>query len=292
MKYLVTLLLFCSISLGFAQNNDSPYLSVSTKNAVIPLKSSKTEVEISGTIAHVKLIQVYQNKGESPIEAKYVFPLSTQAAVHKMQMTIGNRIINAKIFEKQEAQKVYETAVKQGKRAAKLDQHRPNVFQMDVGNIMPSDEITIAIYYTELLVPINGTYQFVAPAVVGPRFTGENKQSEDTFNTPYTSKGLASTFDYDIKVSLNAGMIIQNINSSSHQVNINYPDPKTAEVFLSKSNKNPGNRDFILNYNLVYCYMNMAMRTSLRYKWNQQTKLILKIFHLENTFLLLMFRGQ
>ena len=250
MKYLVTLLLFCSISLGFAQNNDSPYLSVSTKNAVIPLKSSKTEVEISGTIAHVKLIQVYQNKGESPIEAKYVFPLSTQAAVHKMQMTIGNRIINAKIFEKQEAQKVYETAVKQGKRAAKLDQHRPNVFQMDVGNIMPSDEITIAIYYTELLVPINGTYQFVAPAVVGPRFTGENKQSEDTFNTPYTPKGSASIFNYDVKVSLNAGMIIQNINSSSHQVNINYPDPKTAEVFLSKSNKNPGNRDFILNYNL------------------------------------------
>ena len=202
MKYLVTLLLFCSISLGFAQNSDSPYLSVSTKDALIPLKSSKTEVEISGTIAHVKLTQVYQNKGESPIEAKYVFPLSTQAAVHKMQMTIGNRIINAKIFEKQESQKVYETAVKEGKRAAKLDQHRPNVFQMNVGNIMPNDEITIAIYYTELLVPINSTYQFVAPAVVGPRFTGESEHSEAVFNSPYTSKGSASTFYYDIKVSL------------------------------------------------------------------------------------------
>ncbi|MCX7549631.1 VIT and vWA domain-containing protein [Xanthomarina sp. F2636L] len=250
MKYLAILLLFCSISVGFAQKSDSPYLSVSTKDAVIPLKSSQTEVEISGTIAHVKLTQVYQNKGNVPLEATYVFPLSTQAAVHDMQMKIGERIINAKIFEKQEAKKVYETAVKKGQRAAKLDQHRPNVFQMNVGNIMAGDQITITIYYTELLVPLNGTYQFVAPAVVGPRFTGESEQIEKAFNMPYTLKGEAETFEYDIKVSLQAGMIIQNINSTSHQVNIKYTNTKTADIFLSKSNINPGNRDFILNYNL------------------------------------------
>ncbi|KAG1652289.1 hypothetical protein GQR58_026381 [Nymphon striatum] len=51
-------------------------------------------------------------------------------------------------------------------------------------------------------------------------------------------------------VTLNAGMIIKNITSSSHKVNVNYPDVKTAEIFLSNSNENPSNRDFILNYNL------------------------------------------
>lgn len=250
MKYLITLLLFCFISLSFAQKTDSPYLLVSTKEAVIPLKSSKTVVDISGSIAHVKVTQVYQNKGKNPIEAKYVFPLSTQAAVHKMQMIIGNRIINAKIFEKKEAEKVYSKALREGKRAAKLDQNRPNVFQMNVGNIMPEDQIAIDIYYTEMLNPINGSYQFVAPAVVGPRFTKESTGKEEAFNMPYTPKGTTDTFDYNIKVRLNAGMLIKNINSSSHQVNINYSNTKTAEIFLSKSNENPSNRDFILNYNL------------------------------------------
>jgi Ca-activated chloride channel family protein len=235
---------------GFGQDNGSPYLSVNTADAVIPLKASKTEVQISGTIAHVRVTQVYQNLGKHPIEAKYVFPLSTQAAVHKMQMTIGDRIVNAKIFERQEAEKVYDTALKQGKRAAKLDQDRPNVFQMNVGNIIPNDEIAIDIYYTEMLVPVNGEYQFVAPAVVGPRFTGESANSEASFNMPYTAKGTIDTFDFDMTVTLNAGMIIQNIGSSSHKINVNYPDVKTAEVFLSKSNENPSNRDFILNYNL------------------------------------------
>ncbi len=250
MKYLITFLLICSLSLGFAQKSDSPYLLVSTKDAVIPLKSSKTVVDISGTIAHVQVTQVYQNKGTIPIEAKYVFPLSTQAAVHKMQMTIGDRVINAKIFEKQKAQKVYVKALSEGKRAAKLDQSRPNVFQMNVGNIMPGDEIAIDIYYTEMLVPISGAYQFVAPAVVGPRFIGESTGSQQVFNTPYTTKGTSDTFDYDIKVTLNSSIMIQNINSSSHQVNVTYPNTKTASIFLSKSNENAGNRDFILNYSL------------------------------------------
>ena len=250
MKLLYSILLCLTFFTGFAQDDNSPYLLVSTENALIPLKSSKTAVNISGTIAHVQVTQVYQNKGAQPIEARYVFPLSTQAAVHKMQMTIGNRIVNAKIFEKQEAQKVYETALNEGKRAAKLDQDRPNVFKMNVGNIMPGDEIAIDIYYTEILIPVNGEYQFVAPALVGPRFTGESSNNEDSFNMPYTVKGIADSFDFDITVTLNAGMIIQNINSKTHQVNVNYPNAKTAEVFLSEGNENPSNRDFILDYNL------------------------------------------
>ena len=250
MKLLYTILLCFTFFIGFSQDDNSPYLLVANENAVIPLKSSKTVVEISGTIALVRVSQVYQNKGAEPIEAKYVFPLSTQAAVHKMQMAIGNRIVNAKIFERQEAQKVYETALNEGKRAAKLDQDRPNVFQMNVGNIMAGDKIAIDIYYTEILVPVNGEYQFVAPAVVGPRFTGESSKNEDSFNMPYTAKGISDSFDFDITVNLNAGMIIQNIYSSSHDVTVNHPNAKIAEVFLSEENENPSNRDFILNYNL------------------------------------------
>lgn len=249
-----TLLFLCSIlitaSIFAQQKNNSPYLEVLSKNANIPLKESKVKVEISGTIAHVKLSQVYQNNGSTAIEAKYVFPLSTQAAVHDMKMRIGERIVNAKIFEKQQAEKVYNEAVKEGKRAAKLDESRPNVFQMKVGNIMPGDEITIDIYYTEMLEPVNGEYQFVAPSVVGPRFTGESTSAEEVFQTPYTKKGIADTFNFNMQVTINAGMMIQNVNSTSHKINVNYLDDCTANIYLSKSNVNPSNRDFILNYNL------------------------------------------
>lgn len=246
-------LIFCLICLNFglfAQKTESPYLELLSPNAIIPLKETRTEVHIAGTIAHVHLSQIYHNSGAEAIEARYVFPLSTQAAVHKMAMTIGDRTIHARIYEKQEAQQVYQKAVSEGKRAAKLDQERPNVFQMNVGNIMPGDEISIDLYYTELLSPESATYQFVLPGVVGPRYTGENQSGETTFHNPHTPKDAPDTYHFDLSVTINAGMIIQQVSSVSHRLRIHYPDPKTAEISLAEGEKNPANRDFILNYQL------------------------------------------
>ncbi|MBL4662191.1 MAG: VWA domain-containing protein, partial [Flavobacteriaceae bacterium] len=151
---------------------------------------------------------------------------------------------------KQQAEKIYTTAIRNGKRAAKLDQTRPNVFQMKVGNILPGDEITIDIYYTEMLLPSNGEYQFVAPGVVGPRFTGEQTSNDTSFNNPHTKKGISDTFLFDLELSLNTGITIQNIHSASHKINVDYSSDTNATVFLSKSNHNPANRDFILNFSL------------------------------------------
>lgn len=247
--FCIFLLLLISVS-SFAQKTESPYLEILTPNAVIPLKSTKANVKISGNIAHVHIAQTYQNTGNTPIEAKYLFPLSTQAAVHKMQMTIGNRTINAQIFEKQEAQRVYDKALKEGKRAAKLDQQRPNVFQMNVGNILKSDLVTIDIYYTEMLVPLAGSYEFVFPGVVGPRYTGEQTSGETTFSQPYTKKGVADTFDYDINVQINSGIPIADVSSNTHDIKVHYPITRKAEVSLTSANQNPSNRDFILKYSM------------------------------------------
>ena len=57
----------------------------------------------------------------------------------------------------------------EGKSASLLEQQRPNVFQMNVANIMPGDVIEVELFYTELLVPEEATYELVLPTVVGPR---------------------------------------------------------------------------------------------------------------------------
>lgn len=86
-------------------------------------------------------------------------------------MQIGNEVITAKIKEKQEAKQEYEQAKSEGKSASLLEEQRPNVFTMDVANVMPGDTIRIELHYTELIVPSEGTYQFVFPTVAGPRYS-------------------------------------------------------------------------------------------------------------------------
>ena len=138
----------------------------------LPLKSSAAKVSIDGTIARVRLTQKYANSGSVPIEAIYVFPASTHAAVHGMTLTTGGRVIAARVKESVKAKAEYETAKAEKKTAALLEEHRPNVFQMSVANLLPGDDIDVEIEWTETIPAVDSTYEFVFPTVVGPRYTG------------------------------------------------------------------------------------------------------------------------
>ena len=102
-----------------AQENDEPDKTLSPYFVVVsehpdtdglPLKSTSVKTDIVGSIADVKVSQVYVNTGKHAIEAIYTFPMSTRAAVYAMQMRIGDRRVTAKIEEKKKARADYEQA--------------------------------------------------------------------------------------------------------------------------------------------------------------------------------------
>jgi len=70
-----------------------------------------------------------------------------------MTMKVGTRTIEAVIKERQQARADYEQARSQGRTASLLEQQRPNVFQMNVANILPATRSNVTLRYTELLVP-------------------------------------------------------------------------------------------------------------------------------------------
>lgn len=135
-----------------------------------PLKSTEVVTNISGMIAETYVTQTYVNEGDTPINANYVFPTSSTVTVHGMTMVIGNERITAQIKEKEEAKVEYEEAKSEGKSASLMEQKRPNVFTMDVANIMPGDTVNIELHYTELITPKENTYEYIFPTVVGPRY--------------------------------------------------------------------------------------------------------------------------
>jgi Ca-activated chloride channel family protein len=235
----------------------SPYFYIPSEdsdNERLPLKSTSAEVSIAGVIADLTVIQEYKNEGKKPIEAIYVFPASTRAAVYSMVMTIGDRVVLARIEQKEKARQDYEEAKKNGQSASLLEQERPNVFMMNVANIMPGDLIKVEMKYTEVLIPEERIYQFVFPTVVGPRYSGGNNDlasADDGWNAnPYTLSGVKPLYSFDIQVTLHAGMAIKDLRCTSHQTTISYIDKSTATVDLASSEISGGNRDFILQYRL------------------------------------------
>ncbi|MEN6587686.1 MAG: VIT domain-containing protein, partial [Sulfuricella sp.] len=203
----------------------APYFFIDSSDPSVdrlPLKSTDVEVKIAGVIADVKVTQRYKNEGTRPIEARYVFPASTRAAVYGMRMRVGRRLVEAQIREKQQARAEYEAAKKEGKSASLLEQQRPNVFQMNVANIMPGDDIAVELNYTETLVPTEGKYQFVFPTVVGPRYNGSPTSGsgvkEQWVAQPTQHAGEAPKSAFGMNLAIDSPIPVKEVSSSSHTI--------------------------------------------------------------------------
>ena len=235
----------------------SPYFVVlgeDTETDALPLKSTQAEVKIAGKVADVTVTQIYKNQGKKTLEAIYVFPGGTRAAVHALRMTVGDRIIEAQVMERQKARQTYEDAKKAGQTTSLLEQQRPNVFQMNVANILPGDEVKVELKYLELLQAEDQVYEFVYPTVVGPRYSNMAKEgapdTEKWVENPYLHQGQAPPYTFGISVEVRGGLPLAKLSSPSHEVNIKYTNPQVAQVTL-KDEKTGGNRDFVLRYALA-----------------------------------------
>ena len=235
----------------------SPYFFVKGDPEVdrLPLKDTRVEIAVSGVIADVKVVQTYSNEGSRPINATYVFPASTRAAVYSMRMRIGDQVIAARVKEREAAKQEFDAARKEGKSASLLEQDRPNVFSMSLANIMPRDQIEIELRYTELLVPTNGVYEVVYPTVVGPRYSSQQESSapgkDRWVKSPYTRQGERPSSTLRISTRISAGLPIQELSCQSHQIVPQWLTPTVAQLTLDDANPFQGNRDFVLRYRLA-----------------------------------------
>jgi len=233
---------------------ESPYFYVKSDDPTLdalPLKGTQVDVKISGVIADVVVTQHYRNLGQRPIEAKYVFPGSTRAAVHAMNVRVGDRLISAQIREKQRARMEYDSAKREGKTTALLEQERPNVFSMNVANILPGDDVRVELQYTELIAPDAGQYRFVFPSVVGPRY---RSPSASLANGPLSAtvhlpEGVKSETAFDLSVQLHAPLPVAEVVSHTHKLEAQGVGTDKVTLALADDGMRDS-RDFILEYRL------------------------------------------
>ncbi|HKQ76336.1 MAG TPA: TonB family protein [Blastocatellia bacterium] len=251
--------------------------------AECPLKHTDVKADVSGSLARVTVTQEFHNPFKEKIEAVYVFPLPQSAAVDDMTMVVGDRTVKGKIKRREEARAIYDAAREAGQAASLLDQERPNIFTQSVANIAPGAEVKITISYVEFLKYEEGTYEFVFPMVVGPRYIPGQPISEqasptggpngggwapDTSQVPDASritpqvapKGSRVGHDISIEVKLDTGVPIDDLKSTLHEVDVARPDNRRAVVQLKNQTTIP-NKDFILKFDVAGKKISDAMMT-------------------------------
>ena len=231
-----------------------------------PTVETEVAIQVTGIVARTRVSQVFHNPGKEFVEGVYVFPLPPQAAVDHLWLRIGTRVIEGQIEEKGAARRTYETAKREGRKAALVEQQRPNLFTNSVAHIGPGEQVRVTIEYQQTLAYSNGEYRLRFPLAITPRYIPmahealpdepkapeaiAAKAAEDAATAllqpayhPLDTGRMANPVD--IAVVIDAGVALAGVESSYHEALIEKQVGHRVAVFLTKEQEE-ADRDFEL----------------------------------------------
>ena len=201
------------------EKNDRADLLLKTSTpgvyVVSPAVKSEVSMTVSGPIVRTSVKQTFHNTTGRCVEGMYVYPLPEMSAVDTLKMTIGSRVIVGEIHEREQARQEFEKAKSEGRKAALVEQQRPNVFTTSVSSVMPDEEVVIEIAYQEMAHFENGEYRLRFPMVVAPRYsplrTFATSVAAKMPGTPSSASNAGGTVS--LSVDLQPGYSVRNIRS-------------------------------------------------------------------------------
>nr|WP_255775513.1 marine proteobacterial sortase target protein [Microbulbifer sediminum] len=236
--------------------------------------NSRAVLRVRGLLAEVELEQAFENTTGSWQEAVYVFPLPAQAAVNRLEIRLGERRIVGKIRERQQARRIYREARAAGKRAALLEQQRPNLFTSQVANIAPGEKVHVTVRF---LMPVgfdSGSFSLRLPTTLTPRYIpGRVDAADETvqalrldgngwalptdqvpdahkispFMQPAAELTASGSHRIAIEVDLEGGLPLADIHSPYHDIDFKQAGGGTYAVSL-RGGDAVMDRDFVLRW--------------------------------------------
>jgi Ca-activated chloride channel family protein len=223
--------------------------------------ATKVSIQVTGILARTQVRQSFVNPSRDYQEGIYVFPLPPRAAVDTLKVIIGDRVIVGEIRTKQKARAAYQAAKAAGKKAALVEQARPDVFTTSVANIGPGEKVVVVIEYQERLSWRDGKFALRFPLTVSTRHDpGHQKASGDLAPIPEAPRVDSSEEGPTVAldVELDAGFLLSRVECTSHKLKIERPGPTKRRISLAES-RVPADRDFVLTWEVVETEAPQAM---------------------------------
>ncbi len=199
------------------------------------LEHTAFDVDIAGGLALVEVTQIYSNPFTDTVDASYVFPLPSDAAVHDLQLVCGERVLSSVVMEREEARQAYETARKEGRKAALLEQQRPNLFTQHVGGLCPGETVEVVLRYLEPVHEADGRASLTLPTTVGPRFDPLGAVEAQPPFVPSDRDGRS----LDVHFLVREGVPLDGLWSDTHDLDILFESSEEAEVQLADADAIP-----------------------------------------------------
>jgi len=182
------------------------------------------QLDITGLVARVEITQRFTNHGTEWSEGVYRFPLPDDAAVDRLRIKVGERVLEGEIQVKEDARQTYEAARDAGQTATIVEQQRRNQFETRLANIGPGEVVEIRIGFLHNVSYSNFSYHLRLPMTFTPRFEpgrqAENRHS-DGAPQPYLLPAMLSNGHHlKLHATLVSAAELTAIESRYHDVDI------------------------------------------------------------------------
>jgi Ca-activated chloride channel family protein len=214
----------------------------------VPLNKVDVRGTLTGRGARVKVTQVFENREPGSIEAVYKFPLPENSTVCRFKTVVGDKVTEGTVEERDKAFHLYDEALSRGDGGYLLDEERPNIFTLSVGNLNPGTSASIEIEYVALLDAKGTEVRFFLPTTISPRYVPERTPDEkgipvdELVNPPISSE---VSYRLSIFLQIEGKETISSIDSPSHTISQAFEDEVIRAEFTSGAVVM--DRDFVLN---------------------------------------------
>lgn len=215
--------------------------------APVPLEGVKARAVLSGGLARVAMAWRFRNAEKRPVEAVVKFPLPESAAVSGFRARIGTREVTGEVEEREAAFARYDDALAEGDGALLLDEERPNLFTLSLGNLEPDACALVELDFVTALERFGAETRFTLPCTITPRYLPpgapdrDGRPAAEAVTPPYA---LHVPYGLSIEIEVAGAAGIAAVESPSHPVRAVFAGDAVTVAFAH--GEAAMDRDFVL----------------------------------------------
>jgi Ca-activated chloride channel family protein len=217
----------------------------------IALRGVRIRARVAGMSVKATVEQTFVNLEAEAIEALYTFPLSEGAAVCGFEVVFFDKVFTGVVEETDRAIRQYDDAIAEGHGAYLLEQHRPDVFSVRVGNLKPRQAVTVRLTYVSDLVAVDRSIRLAFPTTIAPRYVTASGEMDpidaaiegDALNPPHV---LSVPYGLSMEVEIDLGKGLTEVTSPSRRVLVSRGDARGAWVVGFAGGMAEMDRDVVL----------------------------------------------
>src|SRR5512135_73940 len=115
------------------------------REVAFPLRELRVRAALAGDCCRTVVEQVFDNPYAEGLEAVHIFPLPPDGAVTELELSAGDVVVRGECRERAEAERAFDQARREGRRAALLTAERADVHTVRVTNIPPGTSVRVRL---------------------------------------------------------------------------------------------------------------------------------------------------